>query len=344
MTRKIGTQTPEELERINPMAAGAMDLRWQYTRGGKTLWHYTSQSGLLGIFDRTHPTIRLGDVRYMNDARELLLATELFRQRLAAFEPGLSTAEHRFLMSLHEAMTPRLPPPNTPYYLGDPGTEIGLGVFAFCCSEEKDDLNQWRGYGSGTAGYAIGFDTVHLDNLATASDCMLVQCIYDEGDQVLLVNDAIAEALARFRQLTDTEREEGSTVQGTLMWAYMHTYLALAARLKDKSFAHEKEWRVISQPMPMSDERLRVRAGTVMPVPYMCLDIAAYEAELLQDSVWGDSAVRGTLRNLLVNPFFDVVIGPNGYYGLARESMSALLGRRLYGMRLHRSRVPYRPL
>ena len=141
----------------------------------KPLYHYTTQTGLLGITrDRQ---IWATHTQYLNDCREFLHAVDLVRgeiQRLLneqnTTQPREASAKHtEALNRMHDALS--LSPEH-----------INACVCSF--SEDSDSLSQWRAYG-GSSGFAIGFsgevlgaavekqlDWPHID--LACEDCALV--------------------------------------------------------------------------------------------------------------------------------------------------------------------------
>ena len=66
------------------------------------------------------------------------------------------------------------------------------GNFVTCFSEVEDDLGQWRGYGGGECGYAIGFSSSGLvEALKARPSTMLLPMCYDEGLHTHVVNDVL---------------------------------------------------------------------------------------------------------------------------------------------------------
>jgi hypothetical protein len=118
----------------------------------ESLFHYTDTAGLLGILQE-EPKLWASDVRFMNDAQELIYA-------MAAVVEGIKTMSSPTLRGDHWA-----------HELGDRAVETfekykgfvldevaagNLGVYVVCFCESGNLLSQWRGYGKND-GYAIEF-------------------------------------------------------------------------------------------------------------------------------------------------------------------------------------------
>src|SRR6266404_2318800 len=106
----------------------------------KPLYHYTTQSGLLGIIGSRKMWVT--HTQYLNDRREFLHAVDLVRDELGNRLKTSSASVTRHQLLQMEEMLQSSP------------QSINVCVCSF--SEEPDLLSQWRAYG-GPAGFAIGF-------------------------------------------------------------------------------------------------------------------------------------------------------------------------------------------
>jgi hypothetical protein len=92
--------------------------------------------------------------------------------------------------------------------------------------------------------------------------------------------------------------------------------------LKHKSFEEEREWRIISRPLPCSLERFAYRAGTSMLIPYFRLALAVTDDPLQID---------------------EIVVGPTPHSRQSRDSVAGLLIR--HGVehpKVRKSATPFR--
>jgi hypothetical protein len=120
------------------------------------LYHYTDQSGLLGIIQSAE--LWATKVQYMNDSTEFTRAVEIAKKRalerigdLPVLEPS---APFPWII---EALD------NIPH--------VNVCSVSFC--SDADLLSQWRGYSSSGVGYAIGFHSTALVEMARGHDCRL---------------------------------------------------------------------------------------------------------------------------------------------------------------------------
>ena len=122
------------------------------------VWHYTSGSALVAIIDTQE--IYATHVSCLNDSMEMRYAASLFRDSLSreALNHSADSDEHRFLTLAAEFFNEEPLIPNHVHY----------PYVVSCFTSLKDDLSQWRAYGGGENGFAIGFRVGELQGLANS--------------------------------------------------------------------------------------------------------------------------------------------------------------------------------
>jgi hypothetical protein len=267
----------------------------------KTLYHYTTQAGLLGII--TEKEIWATHTQYLNDQREYRHAVEFVAVEI---ENRINVEKDADILDILRKMAEGLG--------GIESTNVCVCSF----SEDRDSLSQWRAYGGSTSGYSIGFKPEVLDAAVKREEFYLAPCLYraDLQEAVVhaLVQKVLDENLERKR-----EGEWPILPAGGNLTAYLHRYAPI---LKDSSFAQEKEWRIISQPLMCTQPRFGFRTGYSTLIPYyrICL--------------------TGTQRKMKVD---EIVIGPTPHCKLSCEAVRSLLVRNgLKNVAVTASRVPYR--
>ena len=132
----------------------------------ETLYHYTDSAGLLGIlgnpveFDGAPRHARYGtlwatDARYLNETKELRFGTKLLASELE--EQARNTARTPAVADrlLELARTVRAGTFEMTWHKdAHPATPF---VTCFSSASKGDLLSQWRGYGDGGGGFALGF-------------------------------------------------------------------------------------------------------------------------------------------------------------------------------------------
>jgi Protein of unknown function (DUF2971) len=236
-----------------------------------TLYHYTTQAGLLGIIESRQ--IWATHTQYLNDRREFLHAVDLVREEILELfgdplgNTNLSPALQTTLIRMLEAV--KRSPEN-----------INVCVCSF--SEDRDSLSQWRAYG-GPAGFAIGFPSQVLSAAVERQKWFLVPCIYDPQIQRTLVRALVEEVVEENLGGSLIEDEEEDSILKRLggnLVAYLNRYAPI---LKDESFKEEREWRIISR--PVFCERLNYREGRSLIVPYYKLPLCEEKQNLQLDRV-----------------------------------------------------------
>lgn len=248
------------------------------------LYHYTSQSGLLGIL-RTK-TFWATRIQFLNDSKEFIHTLDLWKRAIHNATKELEKATHtkeevRVLNALYRGLdsTPKIP--------------IHVG----CFSEDGDSLSQWRGYCPEGGGFSIGFNTEQLMEAAHRQSCFLARCIYDEARQQELVDKLL--------QICREKYGAPSTEPGSERWSMgvINDFVFLAAVQKHRSFREEREWRFVSQEIPDGHPQMRVRQGRKMLMPYFAFEVARPDEPLDLEIVAGPTPEIGlaleSLKSLL---------------------------------------------
>jgi hypothetical protein len=217
------------------------------------LYHYTRQSGLLGIIGKKE--IWATHTQYLNDRREYLHALGAVREEIDKLLVSFSQDSRVILEEMREGIS---------------GIET-MNVCVCSFSEDRDSLSQWRSYSSGPSGFAIGFPGDFLAEVAEKMQWYLAPCIYEQDEQSALIRALVEEVFEQNVERRDTkEAEQDDLPPGGSLCAYLHRYAPL---LKDCSFRGEKEWRVISRPLSCRHELFDFREGNSMLIPYYRLPL-----------------------------------------------------------------------
>jgi hypothetical protein len=206
------------------------------------LFHYCGVEGFHGIV--TKRTLWLSDVLTMNDASEMLYAREVV---------------DKVLRSL----------PSRPDWL--PKGMIGESEFldlvsswwrmyVSCFCSKGDLLSQWRGYGAGGRGFAIGFDLARLpDHCSKKQISNPLPLIYDMQEQQKPVLNLTRRAcdIASRHDLKPTELEAFGD-------EFMFRLGTFMPQMKNPSFTEESEWRLL-RISPNEAPKFRPAHGVIVP-------------------------------------------------------------------------------
>jgi len=281
------------------------------------LYHYTDETALRGIvsppsWDFDHPALDraaqlwASDVRYMNDAQELLFGAaplvERLRAAAAAADSSLPANLAAKLARLAEIFS------DTDVLRWD------LKCFAACLCDSPEVVSQWQVYAR-TGGYAIGFswDALAEHSFALHPESTAVgNSPFPAGLRWMTYGKPAAEAMAE-----DVVRWVRSAYEGPQGGGMVRTMiqggesglrflasviLARLASVKHGDFQHEREWRLVAVSEPGYPAKVRQSGGGDLPY--------------LQTAVnMNDTNVPVTIAKLVVGP------GPDqpGRIALARQ-------------------------
>lgn len=201
----------------------------------ESLFHYTDTAGLLGILQE-EPNLWASDVRFMNDAQELIYAQD-------AVVDGIRTMSSPTLREDHWAheLGERAVLTFEKYkgFVLDGVAAGNLGVYVVCFCESGDLLSQWRGYGK-NEGYVIEFraDALqegHKDIGAYPEATGLFPVGYGEE----AVNDGVTRAIAAVELFNLNHPGVKASYKAL-------TVAAILATIKHPGFSEEQEWRLIT--------------------------------------------------------------------------------------------------
>jgi len=272
-----------------------------------TLHHYTSQSGLLGIFSSN--SLWASKIHYLNDSSEYELALKLAATFLTDLLKGeRSTRQRRKIKAL----------------LSNLRMIEHMNVCVCSFTENGDQLSQWRAYTDGGSGFSIGFNTQHLETQAAIHDFRLAKCIYDAAEHRGLVEQLVLSSLAKdFNTAPSTRHptEPWTIVVKHVGGEFSKDISLLAPLLKNAAFREEAEWRLISA-RGIDVRKMSFRAGKSMLIPYTSIPLGEPGLAFLNS----------------------LVVGPTPHPGLAKRAAESLV--RSYaspGMSaVQSSEVPYR--
>ncbi|MFA5824040.1 MAG: DUF2971 domain-containing protein [Thermodesulfovibrionales bacterium] len=282
----------------------------------ETLYHYTSQQGLMGIVGNR--SLWMTDILYLNDAQEFGYALSLLEKEIEPIWEDLDDFDNFKVIHAKKSHVTQEEIKNRYkdsclflenirqilrafYKAGETST------YVFSMSKKKDSLSQWRGYCNTGAGFCIGFDTAKLKEIVDEKNLSLFQCVYDMNLQTNLIREILLQSMEK---LSTVELNE--TVSEFLL-----KFMRIAPIMKDPSFQEEEEWRIVLHPPRTSIGELRFREGKSMLIPY----------------------IETTLQKQLI---CEIVIGPTPHEDLSRQSLKALMHSNGINCKLSKSDIPYR--
>jgi len=255
----------------------------------ETLYHYTNQTGLMGILESN--SLWATKIHYLNDAQEFKLAIDLASPILERMFQHQTVSKNREKVRC---------------LIQNLQTIKQLNVCVCSFSAERDLLSQWRAYASG-GGYSIGFKTDAVRTKAASQDYSLVKCIYDRIQQRDLVEELISTSLKDDFNITPSKRDSKRPDTIILLptgGQFSRRFAQLAPLLKNRAFHEEAEWRVVSNG-GINSKILRFRPGRSMLLPYGVLKMGNRKGSYLAS----------------------VTVGPGPHAELAKSAVSMLMSR-----------------
>jgi hypothetical protein len=237
------------------------------------LYHYTTEAGLTGIIGSDN--LRAAHIEFLNDYTELRQAftATYTRVLLDSFKskmtPNLPCDAQSVMNSLLSKRGKEI--------LGlIEGSKDMIETFVFSFTgpttlesgDPGDRLSQWRGYASTTQGYSLGFDPVllkeRLEFDRKYAKATLQQCIYEEPEKIALFEKMGSAAASHFNELwirqppvpdwfttnkpdATTDYRKANSYFLLALSGATADFFTSAARIKDKGFYEEREWRIVLQ-------------------------------------------------------------------------------------------------
>jgi hypothetical protein len=196
------------------------------------LWHYTNGPALISILETM--TLYSTQLSCLNDTTELRYGSRLFQEALRTKRAAI----------LEEGMEAALLDGALKYFAEDPDFPAQAVVphFVACFTEEQDDLSQWRAYGGGENGYAIGFRARDLWGCENAS---LVRINYDAVKHHKLAEKAGDAMISFFLEAAGKHRPPDLVSFGKeFLEAWEAAITMVAPLIKDPAFVKERECRI----------------------------------------------------------------------------------------------------
>lgn len=272
------------------------------------LFHYTDAAGLKGILSGR--SVWASKVQYMNDAEEFKHAIQVARGILNQRDRDTDSEQ---LSTICDELSDALE------------RIENVNICAFCLSEKKDLLSQWRAYCPPAGGFSLGFDSNDLARTVRSQDFHLAPCIYNTREQRSLLRPVIDQAIKLFRRELLANDESVEEARERILPPFFSTFSRVAPVIKHRAFAEEREWRLISGLIRNDDPNMNYRPSRSMLIPYYNLDLT-------------DSGDRPF-------PTGPIVIGPTSHVELSMSSVTGLLANEdVPWHSVSRSQVPYRIL
>jgi hypothetical protein len=273
------------------------------------VWHYTNADGLIGIMKSGQ--IWSTQVACLNDSLEQRYFGDLVHRAVKLLIPGNTDANLAVMLRIaDDALAKR-----------DFAT---AWHFVACFSDVEDDLGQWRGYGGGECGYAIGFNFDGIvEALKSRPSVMLLPMQYDEKVQNFVVDDVVRMAREYFRAGLSRGFSDVQKWAREFLAAFAWELDIFASITKHPKFSSECERRIATALQPGEHKQLEFRQKHTLLARHLPIDLTVGEEKKL--------------------PISRIYIGPGPAQRVSQVSVGDLLLKFGYeGTRIELSAVPYR--
>jgi hypothetical protein len=305
--------TDDEHKKIDAMLNRFFE-RLLLSRGRPTtLYHYTTVAGFHGIL--SSGVLRATHIAYTNDAIENLHAYQLLLAVIGRWESKtLDSSEGECVEMIRIALEA-----TTAF------NTVPIAIACFC--ESGDQLSQWRAYGQGEGGIAIGFDAASLAFAVQHSKAYLAPVMYDESKQNATAEDLLRAFVSEFFAVLGARHGDArSANMDHWLQVLVGKATLLSAFLKHQGFAEEREWRLVRGIHSIEEISFIQKATHLSPT--INLEI-------------------GTPRpkKPAKLPVTEVIFGPGRYQDHALHSCGAFLTSLGYvGVPIRKSRTPFRSI
>jgi hypothetical protein len=221
------------------------------------LFHYTDAAGLLGIIQDSE--IWATHVGFLNDTTELEAGERVVDEVADELQgEGHSDPLGRFFARFAS------------HHI-DLSLSKVAPVYVTSFSENGDLLSQWRAYGGGGSGFAIGLQQAHVMGTSNSNEQVavtLLRCQYDRAafrETVKQTLRTLAEECVRFGTSDSTPPNE---IDRQVVQSMLIAVAKLVPQFKHSGFEEEAEWRMVVWPPPkarLEPVAFRNQRGRLVP-------------------------------------------------------------------------------
>ncbi len=274
--------------------------------GGKnrktTFFHYTSPEALINIVKGS--SLRLTNCLFLNDTDEYVSILSLLKDT-NKFSPEVA----KFINSMRKD----IPTDNIDYdfeYLNGRLRLTKGTFFVLSGSIDSDSLPLWNYYtkGDGYSGYSIAIDVNKLgQEFVNYKGRMLYgKVVYDEQEQTAIIERELQTLFGRYNM----SKQEDADIEN-IQDSFFEFIQAIRLFFKEKSFSHEKEFRIVVF-VPENEDRIKkdffVRKGLICPCIYLKTDKLPIKEIKMSPTIEKEVGNKGLRSLLTINGYNEEVI------------------------------------
>lgn len=261
----------------------ALDLIKSPNSPSSGLFHYTSAEGFRSIVSSN--SLRFSDPLFLNDGSEVFYANDLLARAVADFVVTLPNSHRQLAYRLSRMVA---------------ATAANFRPLIFCMSGVPDLLNQWRDYGRDIVPYCFELDVLGLQQPDWSFKVELVQMIYDEREQGLVlmsIFEQIHDVLMENSELLKTKESRNAVMSDlvSIVWAAL-------VRFKNPAYSAEQEWRLLAHVAHTDGQKVEFRTSTLGIVPYIAR-MPRNGTKLPINAVWVGPSPWGAYSRIALDRF-----------------------------------------
>lgn len=284
------------------------EARSEWFRRPDTLFHYTTATGLEGIFEDR--AIRCTRTDFLNDSSEMQHGIDLFLESVWRHKGGalfMAFQRHCELFDWEDLA-------------------IRHPVFVSCFCSESDNLDMWRGYGNAAPAYSMEFGVWPI-LFNTFGEAELLPVVYEKKRQVDFLNAVVQEIV---KQLSSPffSQYAAANGNGVLFNEILASLWLVFPILKNDGFRSERECRfVVRQDLQSADSKpVKTCIRRNCFIPYV-------ELEFTKNRIGGRDNMP--VRSITIGPCADLALAERGLMAFLRE-------HKLSDIEVRRSDLPFR--
>ena len=277
----------------------------------EVVWHYTTGQGLLNILESK--ALWATQVSCLNDTSEYGFGSDILFSAFKRRSEQLNKDVY-FSCLFDKIQKNMARKADHPY-------SLKAEWFVTCFSENGDDLSQWRGYGGGENGYALGFSVAELNRRQ-----LLHKVFYPENTAF---TDCVCEQINALHSLGISKAKPADP--GPWTEAFLRqlgwVFLELGAVIKDPAFKGEREYRQVYRYTLEEIGNLRFKQKGSILSRHLCVQYPEFKQRSTRDL-----------------PLTHIRIGPSRNQKISENSLDLLLRQKGYApnVKILCSSVPYR--
>ena len=292
----------------------------------KTIYHYTSISGLIGIIETQ--SIYCTNINFLNDKKEFKYGVNLIKKVIDKLQ------KENFEISVLEMVSKHI----DKIYKGE--------RYVTCFSKNGDLLSQWRAYTNQGKGVSIGFDFITFgDSIDQFVNGKHIE--YEENTQLQVIEELIRIIITFFldrKEIIDWEDYGYEWLVNTVIIEFLQNIIA---SYKSQSFKDEQEYRfefvIDGNMIKKEDEEIHFRASDTLIIPYIILE-TKYR-KFLKEKEKGKYDDYGEYPTYAIDklPIKEIIVGPSIDFESIENGIAELLLKHKYeNVRIKKSNIPYR--